>query len=66
MTDRPEPVAANPDLLSLRVRIDAVDLELLQLLNRRASLALEVGEVKKKEGSVAFRPEREEIGRAHV
>ena len=35
-----------------------VDRELLQLLNRRASLALDVGKVKKLEGSVAFRPER--------
>src|SRR5512147_21128 len=33
--------------------------ELLALLNRRASLALQVGELKKKEGSVVFRPERE-------
>jgi len=53
------PPAANPALLTLRTRIDAVDRELLTLLNRRAALALEVGEVKKKEGSVAFRPERE-------
>jgi chorismate mutase-like protein len=53
------PPAANPALLSLRTQIDAVDRELLTLLNRRAALALEVGEVKKKEGSVAFRPERE-------
>jgi len=49
----------NPDLLALRSRIDALDRELLELLNRRAALAQEVGEVKKKEGSVAFRPERE-------
>ncbi|WP_418315889.1 prephenate dehydratase [Piscinibacter sakaiensis] len=48
-----------PELLELRSRIDAVDLELLALLNRRASLAHEVGELKKKEGSAAFRPERE-------
>ena len=39
--------------------IDAVDRELLALLNRRAGLALEVGEIKKREGSVVFRPERE-------
>ena len=51
--------APNPDLLALRTQIDAVDRELLALLNRRARLAQEVGEVKKKEGSVAFRPERE-------
>ena len=46
-------------LLSLRSRIDALDQELLRLLNQRAALALEVGEVKKAAGSVVFRPERE-------
>jgi chorismate mutase / prephenate dehydratase len=51
--------ATNPALLTLRTQIDAVDRELLALLNRRAALALEVGELKKQEGSVAFRPERE-------
>ena len=50
---------AHPQLLALRERIDAVDRELLALLNRRAQLALEVGELKKQEGSVVFRPERE-------
>jgi chorismate mutase/prephenate dehydratase len=54
-----EPSPPNPDLLALRSRIDALDHELLELLNRRAALAQDVGEVKKKEGSVAFRPERE-------
>lgn len=49
----------DPALLALRQRIDAVDRELLTLLNRRASLAQEVGEIKRREGSVAFRPERE-------
>jgi chorismate mutase/prephenate dehydratase len=53
------PSAINPALLALRIQIDAVDRELLALLNRRASLAQDVGEVKKEEGSVAFRPERE-------
>jgi len=48
-----------PELLALRELIDAVDRELLTLLNRRAGLALEVGEIKKREGSVVFRPERE-------
>ena len=51
--------APAPGLLALRDRIDAVDRELLALLNRRAGLALEVGELKKLEGSVVFRPERE-------
>jgi len=51
--------APHPDLLALRTQIDALDRELLALLNRRARLAQEVGEIKKKEGSVVFRPERE-------
>jgi chorismate mutase / prephenate dehydratase len=46
-------------LAELRTQIDAVDLELLALLNRRAALANEVGEIKRHEGSVVFRPERE-------
>ncbi len=48
-----------PELLALRNQIDALDRELLALLNRRAGLAQAVGELKKKEGSVVFRPERE-------
>ena len=54
-----QPKAVVPALLALRERIDNVDRELLALLNRRAGLALEVGEIKKHEGSVVFRPERE-------
>ena len=46
-------------LLALRDKIDGVDRELLALLNRRAALALEVGELKKLTGGVVFRPERE-------
>ena len=66
MADAPAPHSASspssdtpPDLLALRHQIDAVDRELLALLNKRASLALSVGSLKKKEGSVVFRPERE-------
>ncbi len=46
-------------LADLRIQIDAVDRELLTLLNRRAQLAHEVGEIKRVEGSPVFRPERE-------
>jgi chorismate mutase/prephenate dehydratase len=53
------PSAPHPDLLALRTQIDQVDRELLSLLNKRARLAQQVGEVKRQEGSVAFRPERE-------
>ena len=52
------PTAPHPDLLALRAQIDGLDRELLALLNRRANLAQQVGELKKKEGSVVFRPER--------
>jgi chorismate mutase/prephenate dehydratase len=57
MADAAQP--SDAELLGLRHRIDAVDRELLGLLNRRAELARLVGEVKRREGSVAFRPERE-------
>jgi chorismate mutase / prephenate dehydratase len=53
------PAGIEPELLALRHQIDALDRDLLALLNRRAGLALAVGELKKKEGSVVFRPERE-------
>jgi chorismate mutase/prephenate dehydratase len=47
------------DLAQLRAAIDAVDRELLKLLNQRAALAGEVGDLKRAEGSVVYRPERE-------
>jgi len=47
------------DLAQLRTEIDAVDRDLLALLNRRAALANEVGDIKRAEGSPVFRPERE-------
>jgi chorismate mutase/prephenate dehydratase len=43
---------------ALRVEIDRVDLQLLQLLNERAKLALQVGDIKAREGSPFFRPDR--------
>ena len=48
-----------PGLLALRERIDALDRELLTLLNRRMQVVVQVGELKKSEGSPVFRPERE-------
>jgi len=46
-------------LQSLRVQIDAVDGQILDLLNRRARLAQEVGHVKAEANAPVFRPERE-------
>ena len=47
------------NLATLRVEIDAVDRELLTLMNRRAALAHEVGELKRADAAPVFRPERE-------
>ncbi len=47
-------------LSDIRKRIDAVDARLLALLNERADLVHEVGEVKRRDGSSIFAPEREE------
>jgi chorismate mutase/prephenate dehydratase len=47
------------DLDSLRQAIDGVDGQLLALLSERAGLALQVGDVKKRDGAPAYRPERE-------
>lgn len=47
------------DLPALRDRIDAIDRRLLGLLNERATVAAEIGEIKKADGTPAFRPERE-------
>ena len=57
MPDTSAPTAA--ELLAFRTQIDDLDRALLALLNRRAALAQQVGELKRREGSVAFRPERE-------
>ena len=44
------------DITSLRARIDALDAELLQLMNARATVAKAIGELK---NNAAYRPERE-------
>ena len=46
-------------LPQLRTEIDAIDVQMLTLLNQRAALANAVGEIKHAEGSTVFRPDRE-------
>ncbi len=46
-------------LLPLREQIDAIDAQLLALLNQRARVAQEVGHVKAETNAPVFRPERE-------
>lgn len=53
----PAPVA-DPELLALRDQIDALDSQLLTLLNQRAHVAELVGEIKRRDGTPFFRPDR--------
>ncbi len=43
-----------------RQKIDDVDMELVRLLNDRATFANEIGKIKEKQGLPAYSPEREE------
>jgi chorismate mutase/prephenate dehydratase len=52
------PVAGSQGLLALRDQIDALDRQLLDLLNQRARVAEQVGEIKRAEGTPFFRPDR--------
>lgn len=47
-------------LRNLRTQIDKLDLQILKLVNERASLAAEIGRVKNDHGSEVFSPAREE------
>ncbi|MBV8036633.1 prephenate dehydratase [Roseateles sp.] len=52
-----DPVASQA-LLALRGQIDTLDKQLLELLNQRARVAEQVGEIKRAEGTPFFRPDR--------
>ena len=58
MADSNETPAVNPALLALRPD-RCRRMAMLSLINRRAALAHAVGEIKRQEGSVVFRPDRE-------
>lgn len=47
------------DIAGWRVRIDEIDKELLKLLNERATCAIEIGKIKKKDGIDIYDPDRE-------
>ena len=49
---------ATDGLAGLRQHIDALDRQLLDMLNERAHLAEQVGDIKRAEGSPFFRPDR--------
>ncbi|MDW7690578.1 prephenate dehydratase [Flammeovirgaceae bacterium SG7u.111] len=47
------------DLDQLRDRIDNIDTQLLELLSQRMQVVKDVGELKRAQGSIIYRPERE-------
>jgi chorismate mutase-like protein len=50
----------------LRQQIDALDEQLVELLNARASCAMEIGDLKQQLGMEVYQPEREAQVLAHV
>ena len=59
---------SDPDwrMRALRDRIDALDEQIVALLNERASCALEIGEIKKTVGLAIYQPGREKEVLDHV
>lgn len=54
------------NLRALRERINALDEQLLTLLNKRAQVALEIGKLKAKQGNKVYDPERERAVIEHI
>ena len=63
-SDPAAPMSAALD--ALRVQIDKLDLDILEKLNKRASLAAQIGKVKSEAGGEVFSPAREEAVLANV
>jgi chorismate mutase len=59
---------SDPDwrMRALRERIDALDEQIVVLLNERASCALEIGEIKRTIGMAIYQPGREKDVLDHV
>lgn len=55
----PAPAAEPAALARLRTQIDAIDQQLVDLLNKRATLVVEVGKVKRQTGVPVYAPHRE-------
>ena len=51
---------SQPDLATCRERIDAIDEQLVELLNQRAAIARDVGRAKATDGGAIFVPHREQ------
>jgi chorismate mutase / prephenate dehydratase len=53
------PPADSGDLQSLRLRIDALDAQLVELLNARAKVVVEIGKLKRQSNEPIYAPDRE-------
>jgi len=54
------------DIAKWRGHIDEIDEQLVELLNKRASCAIEIGKIKQEENMEIYNPEREENIMRHV
>lgn len=66
MRGGPEAGAGTAEMARLRGNIDEIDAVLVKLLNQRARWALEIGEVKRREGLAIYQPDREAEVVGHV
>ena len=51
---------ADEDVKKHRAQIDKIDLQILELMNKRAGLAVQIGKLKNTAGGIVFSPSREE------
>jgi chorismate mutase/prephenate dehydratase len=57
----PENSEQQPDLSALRKRIDDLDRQIVDLLNRRAEVVVAVGRAKRADGTPIYAPDREQV-----
>ena len=48
------------DIADWRTRIDALDEQIVKLLNERAACAIAIGEIKRQNGAAIYEPQREQ------
>ena len=54
------------DIADWRTRIDALDEQIVKLLNERAACAIAIGEIKRQSGAAIYEPQRERDVFDHV
>src|SRR5215217_5877935 len=59
--DRPRPDPPDPALEPLRAQIDALDRQIVDLLNARARVVVEIGKVKQRRNEPVYAPDREKV-----